>query len=121
MCVLVAEDEPLILELLVEVLEDAGHEVVTASNAPEALDHISRNPGRFTALVTDLYMPPHEITGADLVTFMRQGYPDIPVIVATATVHALKPEWLADHRVEVLTKPYLPDDLVSKLSGMLGQ
>ncbi len=57
MCVLVVEDELLIRMGIAILLEDAGHDVLSAHDGADAIDLATRNPGRLTAVVTDHHMP----------------------------------------------------------------
>ena len=118
MCVLVVEDEPLILMVAVEYLEDAGHEVMAAGHGLEAIALIEQWPVKFTALVTDYHMP-HGITGGQLVQHMRQSYPDIPMLITTARADAVTAEFRERHGVEMLTKPYNPSSLVAAVGRLL--
>lgn len=120
MCVLVVEDEPLILMSAAECLEDAGHEVMTAGHGLEAMTLIELWPVRFTTLVTDYHMP-HGVTGAQLVQHMRQSYPDIPMLITTALASAVTAEFRERHGVEMLTKPYDPNSLVATVGRLLGR
>lgn len=82
-----------------------------AGNGPHAVTMIEQWPARFTLLVTDYHMP-CGMTGADLVMHMRQSYPTIPMIIATALVSVVTEDWLGHHRVDILAKPYDPEALV---------
>ena len=119
MCILLVEDEAIILMLAAEVLEEAGHEVLTASHVPEAINLIEQHLGRFTCLVTDFHMGPN-LTGADLVEHMRNHYPAIPMLLATAVEAAVTDAWCQRHRVEILRKPYGGERLVAVVGGLLG-
>jgi CheY-like chemotaxis protein len=62
--VLIVDDEPLILELLAEMLKDMDCEVWTARDGVEALQILEHNP-HITALLTDVNMP--RMSGRELV------------------------------------------------------
>ena len=119
MCVLVVEDEPLLLMAVAECLEDAGHEVMTAEHALEAVTLIEAWPARFSALVTDYHMP-HGFNGGQLVHYMRRSYPGIPMLIATARADAVTAEFRRRHGVEMLPKPYSPDGLAAAVGRLLG-
>ena len=53
--ILVCDDEPQILRTLRVILREAGHEVVTAASAKEALDTASEGPP--DAAIVDLLLP----------------------------------------------------------------
>ena len=119
MCVLMVEDEPLILMSVAQYLEDAGYEVMTAEHGREALRLIEQSPVRFTILVTDYHMP-HGVTGGQLVQHMRRSYPDIPMLITTALTGEITAEVCKRHGVKVMTKPYDPDILVAMVGWLLG-
>jgi PAS domain S-box-containing protein len=60
--ILVVDDEPQILDLLVEVLEDSGHRVDTAANGEEARRKVMVNP--YDLVISDVRMP--QMNGMDL-------------------------------------------------------
>jgi PleD family two-component response regulator len=65
-CILLVEDEPLLLMMTEAVLHDAGYEVMAAGHGPDALNLIAENPGRFIALITD-YAMPLGMVGTDII------------------------------------------------------
>ena len=118
MCILLVEDEFLIREVARFVLEDAGFKVVHAVDGEQACDYLEQFRGRFTCLVTDYHMP-GSVHGGDLINRMRPVYPAIPIILASAFPHATTPEWRRLHAVNLLVKPYEPDDLVKMVRALL--
>ncbi len=95
--VLVVEDEPELLELLVTSLSNAGYNVVAASSGDEAFDIFQRSPG-FDLLLTDIVMP-GTLQGTSLSRALRELNPDLPAVfmsgyASEATVHGngLRPE-----------------------------
>ena len=118
MCILVVEDEPIILMISQESLSDAGYDVLTACNASEACELLTSKPGHFTCLVTDYSMSPGR-TGADVVEHARGLYGSMPVVLATATGGAVTREWRERNRVELLAKPFGPEALVTTVRRLL--
>jgi len=117
-CVLMVEDEPLILMAVAECLESAGHEVMTAEHGLEAITLIEQWPVKFSILVTDYHMP-QGVTGGQLVQQMRQSYPDIPMLITTARPDVVTAEFRERHRVDVLFKPYDLNSLVATVERLL--
>jgi len=116
-CVLLVEDEPIILLATAFCLEGAGFEVLTAGDGLQAIDLLDQHPGRFTALVTDFHMP--LVTGAHLVVAMRRTYPAIPMIITTALTHVVTEGWQLQYAVDMLAKPYDPETLIGMLRSAL--
>lgn len=76
--ILVADDDPGILELVQDLLRP-DFLVDTAKNVKEAQARLQN--GAYDLVLTDMVMP--EIAGMELVKYVRLHYPDIPVIVFT--------------------------------------
>lgn len=97
--VLVVDDEPAVLEVLSQVVEDLGHEVVRARDGAEALQQArARRPD---LVVTDHMMP--RLAGVDLCRALRRedGLADVPVILLSAVLPHGSPEAYA-----FLAKPF---------------
>ena len=77
--VLVADNEPTLLELFREILEDDQFRVLTAANGRDAL--ALAETWIPDVLVTDVVMP--RLDGFGLVHAVRRLYPGIPVIIMT--------------------------------------
>jgi two-component system, cell cycle response regulator CpdR len=54
--VLVVDDDPTVLEVLTDMLEDLGCDVISAADGHDALDHLRHN-ARIAILITDINMP----------------------------------------------------------------
>ncbi len=114
MCVLLVEDEAIILMDVAETLESAGHEVLAFNAGHQALAAIERWKGRFSALVTDHQLP-GGIFGSEIATAMRAAYPDIPIIIATGNATDIPEDFRSHYRITVLPKPYVATALVRAL------
>ncbi|MFH1372555.1 MAG: response regulator [bacterium] len=77
--ILVVDDEPIVVSLVRDALEDDDYELATAGSGPEALAQIKA--GEFNLIITDIRMP--EINGIELVQRARAVHPDIFVIFMT--------------------------------------
>ena len=78
--VLLADDDPDVLEVIRTVLELDRYEVTSATNGREALEKFK--PGRFNVVITDYQMP--EMTGDKLALAIKKLSADQPVIMVTA-------------------------------------
>jgi len=118
--VLVAEDEPRLRAMVVEVLRQHGYAVLEASDGMEALQLIRQRQGlQMDLLFTDMVMP--RMGGMELAEgFKRQfprgkvlfssGYTESPVIHSEVAGHASS---------DFIQKPFLPADLARKVREML--
>lgn len=94
---LVAEDEPEVLRVLVANLEKAGYSITQAKSGDQAKEIFDADPS-FDLLLTDIVMP-GELQGTTLAHSLRQKRPDLPVVfmsgyASEATVHGngLRPD-----------------------------
>lgn len=121
--VLVAEDSPAMLELLVLVLRERGFEVDCASSGSEMLSVLSgcRTAGalaeRFDLIVTDVRMP--GASGLDVIDRLRRDGESTPVIAVTA--FPLDATVARSQRlgVQLLAKPFDLDALRSAVEVAL--
>jgi PAS domain S-box-containing protein len=105
MRVVVVDDDNLVLTNLIAMLEDLGHEVFAADSGQEALVLLHRE-ANIDLLITDQAMP--KMTGMELMTEVRRGWPNLPLILATGYAEfpgfeAVRPR---------LAKPFLQHELV---------
>jgi CheY-like chemotaxis protein len=88
--VLVADDEPAVLEVLSQVVEDLGHDVLRARDGEEALGlAMARRP---QLVVTDHMMP--RLSGVELCRRLKQEaqLKDVPIILLSAVLPQGAPE-----------------------------
>ncbi|WP_141592130.1 response regulator [Myxococcus sp. AB056] len=110
--VLVADDEPAVLEVLSQVVEDLGHDVLRARDGEEALGLArARHP---QLVVTDHMMP--RLSGVELCRRMKQEaqLKDVPVILLSAVLPQGAPEAFA-----FLHKPFEITDFESVIHKSL--
>ena len=112
--VLVVDDEPLVRMLAVEVAEEAGFEVLEASNADEAVILLETVPG-IRILMTDVDMP-GSMDGLKLAASVRDRWPPVEIIVVSGMqrprIHEL-PE-----RAIFFDKPYDIGKMLMQLQKM---
>jgi PAS domain S-box-containing protein len=75
--ILLAEDQPAVLNILQRILEAEGHKVTPAPNGDEAASLFEI--GAFDLLITDIDMP-GKLQGTDLAIHVRIADPELPVI-----------------------------------------
>ncbi|API59974.1 response regulator [Tardibacter chloracetimidivorans] len=113
--IVVADDEFLLAEMLADLLEDAGHEVLTASQGEAALRLVRER--RPELVITDFMMP--LMTGLELAEAIRDdpAVSDIPILLVSGAQGMIARE-RSDLFVDVLDKPYdnrVLIDLVARL------
>lgn len=101
--ILVVDDEPVVLSLVEDTLEDRNCLVKTASGGEEALRKITSE--EFDILITDIRMP--HMTGTELVQRAREIAPDISVIFMTGYANLTSAKKaVSQSAVEYITKPF---------------
>lgn len=118
-CILIAEDHPLNMKIIVRLLSQKGIKVVQAINGQEVVEIFKKSiPGTIDAILMDLRMP--LINGIEATELIRSSqHPDaakIPIIAMTANAFEedrirLKEAGMTDY----LTKPIEPDVLYKVL------
>ena len=76
--VLLAEDEPNIREMILNVLSDLGYTVLSAASAEDALETATAFKAPIDLLLTDVVLPGKR--GTDLAVEMKRRYADLQVI-----------------------------------------
>jgi len=78
--ILVIDDDPQVCILIQEVLEYAGHTVVTARNGAEGFYRFCQDPAQL--VITDILMPGGE--GLETIRNLRQEAPSTKIIAISA-------------------------------------
>ena len=104
--ILVVDDEAPLREILREMLEHQGHEVVLAGSGREALE--SFGAGKFHAVFTDIGMP--GMNGWELARSIRDLDGQVPIAVITGWGNAVDLQQQSAAGVNwVVTKPFTAD------------
>jgi CheY-like chemotaxis protein len=116
--VLIADDDPDLLDLVSGIIDHLGLDVVRASTGGELLDRLA-DQGPYDLIITDVSMP--WMTGLQVVHSARVAGVPCPIIVmtalrdlrTTAQVEAL------GERVVLLHKPFSSEDLFGGVCALL--
>lgn len=106
LCVLVVDDDSLVLTSTSLLLEDLGHRVISAASGAQALELFDSEP-EIDLVITDMVMP--KMSGAQLAQAIRVIRPHLPIILATGYTERL--EGFAS-RLARLSKPFTQLNLV---------
>jgi CheY-like chemotaxis protein len=104
--VLVADDDPIIVQLVKDVIEDEGYSVVSAQDGREAY-RILEKDNKFVAAIFDVKMP--SLQGTDLLRYMQtaERLMRIPVLIMTGQQSvALHSESLSAGAAIFMPKPF---------------
>lgn len=117
--VLVVDDEPDVREFVAAVLELAGHEVRTAANGREALDHHRARPADL--VIMDIFMPEKE--GLETIMELREQFPGVRIIAISGGGRTGDRNFLAQARyfgaARSLAKPFSHEELLNAVEEVL--
>ncbi|MBS0530792.1 MAG: response regulator [Proteobacteria bacterium] len=114
--VLIVEDEVLIRMEAIEMIRDAGFEVVEAADADEAVTILEARTD-IVALFTDIQMP-GSMDGLKLARAVRDRWPPIKILAASGNVK-LSPDDLPSGG-QFLQKPYTGQQIKQALHKLIG-
>lgn len=113
--VLIVDDEKDILDLISDIVDDAGYIPVRAKNSTECFDKISEHSPE--AVILDIWLKESELDGLGILEFMKKKYADIPVIMISGhgnietALRALK-----IGAYDYVEKPFKSDKLINTLN-----
>jgi len=114
--VLVVEDEFLIRISAVEIIEDAGFEVLQAADADEAIEILEVRTD-IRVIFTDIHMP-GSMDGLRLAHAVRGRWPPIKIIATSGRIN-VRIDDLPDGG-RFVPKPYRPDEIAATLRELVG-
>ncbi|MBR0925174.1 CheY-like chemotaxis protein [Bradyrhizobium ottawaense] len=112
--ILIVEDEFLLRMDSVEILDDAGFEVIPAVNADEAVAILSAHTN-VHLVFTDIQMP-GSMDGLKLASFVRNRWPPIKIVATSGHVRAAAEDLPAGS--VFLPKPYHQADLIATMRDL---
>lgn len=115
--VMVLEDEAVLYELLQDLLGFEGYEVIRPEKFEQTLDEVQRL--RPEAVLIDVHLK--DINGLDLLDQIRSDshLKDCYVVVTSGMDYAREAKQRGAD--DFIMKPYMPDDLLQKLSQRIKQ
>ncbi len=116
--ILLAEDDPMVRNLAVRILEEAGYTIVAAADGTEAVRLFRREVGAADLLILDVVMPRQG--GYQAWEEIRRIRPDIPVLFTSGySENAVHTGFILKEGLRLLQKPYLPDALLRTVREIL--
>ena len=115
--VLVVEDEPVLREMVSDMLKGHGYQVLEAGTGIEALKVWDESEAHVDLLLTDMVMP-EGMTGAELAEQLRRRKPDLKIICSSG----YSPEIMEKNShgdIAFLPKPYHPPQLARLVRNCL--
>jgi two-component system, OmpR family, KDP operon response regulator KdpE len=116
--VLVAEDDPQVLDVVTRVLRKADYHAIPARDGREAWGIFQRVQPPIDLVVADVVMP--RMTGTELAAQVVARQPELPVILMSSfTPEDLARRGLALSRGHLLTNPFAPSELLGIVRRLL--
>jgi len=118
--ILIAEDEPMVRELLVKILRQAGHAVVQAENGELALQIVEKAREPLDLLILDAVMP--VMGGKEAYERIHAIRPELPAIFSSGYSGDMVPSgFLEKHGLQLLAKPYDTKTLLEAVQQTLAR
>jgi CheY-like chemotaxis protein len=108
--VLVVDDDPTVLAVLTDMLEDLGCDVSCADNGPDALDQLRQND-QISILITDINMP--GMDGHELAHLAKRIRPALKVL-------QLSGREARRGGFPMIRKPFTEEDLANTMQRTTG-
>ncbi len=112
--ILLVEDDPLILEFLVEILQDERFTVESKISADAACVYLEEHADKVRLLLTDITMP-GEKNGADLANHFGDRWPDKPIMIMSA--YETPESSGVRHDVKFIKKPWAMGQLLDAVEA----
>jgi CheY-like chemotaxis protein len=115
--ILMVEDELVVRQFAVEVLTAAGHQVLQAASAEEALLVATHYSLPIHLLLTDVVMP--GLNGRELAVRIGPLHPETRVLLVSGYSDIVTGEGALDTGFRYLQKPYTPESLTRTMERIL--
>lgn len=117
--ILVVEDDGAVRELLQEILERAGHEVIAAQNGKEAIALYKKSPADL--MITNILMPEKE--GLETIQELRREDSEIKIIAISGGGQIGPADYLEVARrfgaMRTFSKPFARKELLQAVDELL--
>ncbi|WP_147434016.1 PAS domain S-box protein [Mariprofundus sp. EBB-1] len=116
--ILLADDEDMLREVMVETLEQMGYRVLSASDGAQAWKLFEEHVGQIQLAILDVVMP--HVGGAELSKRIRQVEPELPVIFYTGYDQESLLDGELHHKYcRVISKPVMIEELSLLIHEMI--
>ncbi len=117
--VLLIDDDAEVRRIVHLALTKDGYDIVEATDGAEAIEAIRTgdNPLLTDVIICDVRMP--QVNGIEAVTFFREQFPSVPIIVLTGYPDMnLATSFLKQGVMEYLVKPIEKEKLIATVNAM---
>lgn len=118
--ILLVDDEERQLDLIQGFLQNHGYRVLVAHDGVEAVEVHRRHRDEIEVVVIDLGLP--RLSGWEAFLKMKQEWPAVRTIFTSGYIKAdIRSEMIRHGVIEIVQKPYLPDELAAKIGAAVSQ
>ena len=115
---LIAEDDPTILELAKTVLEDSGYLVLAVTNGREAVDLYQTQGSRIDLVLLDVIMP--QLGGKQAFELIHSINPEVRCLFCSGySTNGIHTDFVLRQGLQLLQKPFTPSDLLRHVRQIL--
>jgi DNA-binding response OmpR family regulator len=116
MRILIAEDDAPLAAFIAKAFKTEEHTTEVAVNGEDALQRLKNS--KYDLLILDLNLP--IVTGSEVLNKVREGDPDIPILILTATEEVAERVACLDAGADdYLTKPFSFSELSARIRAVL--
>lgn len=114
--ILVIDDDPLLLDVVREILQIDHHEVRIAPGGAEGIKNYRESPADL--VITDLIMPHKD--GVSVIVELKEEFPEVRIIAMTGTPKLEKlAEAVRAHVNRVIAKPFDQEELLEAVAQLM--
>lgn len=118
--VLVVEDEPRLLDISQQILEELGCQVLAAGSPAEAITLAADRKHKIDLLLTDVVMP--EMNGRELASHISKMRPEIRCLYMSGyTADIIAHKGVLDMGINFIQKPFTVQALAAKIREVMSQ
>ena len=117
--ILIAEDDPTLLEMGMAMLQNLGYSVISAAAPNEAIRIAKENKSEIDLLITDVIMP--EMNGRELAERLQAIRPKMKhLFMSGYTADIIAHQGVLDEGLNFIQKPFSMKDMAVKVRQVLG-
>lgn len=115
-CILLVDDDPIVLMGLEAVLSEWGYDIVTAASADQAMERLAAGGHRPDMVMADYQLRNNRV-GTEVVSRVRERFGPIPGVILTGETGGTCQAEAAALGLAVMVKPVTPQQLAAALGG----
>lgn len=117
-CLLLVEDEPIILKMTKKILERLGYRVLSTQSPLEAIRLADDHKNEIRLLISDVVMP--QANGKELAKALVENIPNLKTLfISGYTADVIATHGILDEGINFLQKPFTRNELAQKVRDIL--